>query len=116
MSIRPIDLQVSISKSQELTKPSDIGTDKYMAQDAFKHEVQKNTEKHMTEVNKSEEMDKLIDDDENSKNEYEDNNQDKNRSEAEKRRLAEERRLAEQKKAEYIRKVTNRGNLFDFDA
>lgn len=114
MSLRPIDLQVSITKANELAKPNEVGNERYMVQDAFKHEMQKTTDRHMSEVNKSDELDKLEEQKEHGKNEYEED--EKSKEEAEKRRKEELRRKAQEENEAYKRKVTNQGNLFDFEA
>lgn len=107
MSLRPIDMQVAIAKTQELTKPNEITGDKFVLQGAYKEETEKNVEKHMTEVNKSSEMEKL---DENGHNKQEKSEKDEEQL---KKRLMKRKQKEEE---DYKRKVTNQGNLFDFEA
>ncbi len=108
MSLKPIDMQVSIAKTQDIGKQQAINSDKFALQDAYKNEMDKNAEKKLTEVNKSDELDKLVD--ENGHNRQQEQ---KDAEEGKKKRKKEkEQRESE----EFARKVTNRGNLFDFKA
>ncbi len=112
MSLKPIDMQVAIAKTQQLPKTNEMTGDKFVTQEAFKHEMQKNADKQLTEVTDTEEMNKLIDENGHNKQENK-SKKDREKEEEDLKRIAKEKERASE---DFNRKVTNQGNLFDFKA
>ncbi len=110
MSIKPIDMQVQVTKSQEVGK-TQVNSDKFVQQEVFKHEMQKNADKKLNEVTKMEESNKLIDDNGHNKQEMK-KSKHGNKNEDEK----EDEKKHDIDLEEYNRQVTHRGTLFDFKA
>ncbi len=107
MSIKPIDFQVTVTKSQELVKTQELNSDKFLQQEIFKGEMQKKAEKELNEVKKSSESERLIDEKphEESKSKY-------HKKEDEEEKQKEKKRKDE----EFFRNCTKQGTRFDFEA
>lgn len=112
MSIRPIDMQASVTRAQDISKSAELNTDKTALQEAFKSEMHKEVEKNMSKVPEANELDKLVDEDGHNK---------QNNKKHEKRKKEEDNEKEKAQKAKedlekYQRIATQRGGVFDFKA
>ncbi len=108
MSIKPIDMQAQVTRATDVSK-SQVNADKFVQQEVFKHEMQKNADKKLTEVHQTNEIDKLVDENGHNKQGNENNHKHGHKNEEVIKKEAEELE-------EYSRQVTHRGTLFDFKA
>lgn len=109
--IRPIDMQASIIRPQDVSKMSELSSDKSMLQDAFKAEMLKQVDKKMDEVVDANEVSKLVD--ENGHNKQQ--NSQKRKKEEEKAKEDKEKKRQEELE-NFQRNMTQRGSRFDFKA
>lgn len=112
MSIRPIDMQASVTRAQDISKSAELNTDKTALQEAFKSEMQKEVDRNMTKVIEANEIDKLVDENGHNKNNNKDREKRKKQEEQEKDKAQKEKEDLEK----YQRMATQTGGVFDFKA
>lgn len=111
--IRPIDMQASIIRPQDVSKMSEVNSDKSMLQDAFKAEMLKQVDKKMDEVVDTNEVSKLVD--ENGHNKQK-NSEKKKKEELDKKEQEEKEKKKKEELDNFQRSMTQRGSRFDFKA
>lgn len=106
MSIRPVDMQIAVSRAQELGKAPELNADKTVLQEAFKTEMQKQVDRNMEKVIETRELEKLVDE----------NGHNKREQEKQKKKRKKEEEDKQEELHNFEKSVTQTGSVFDFKA
>lgn len=108
MAIEPVVSQSILVRTQDVK--TELDTERFVQQGAYKNEMEKDAQKQFTEVQESSELEKLVD--ENAKKHNSNGGKKKKREKEKSKDTKKDNKYEEELK----KKATNRGNLFDFKA